>query len=380
MLYPFESFEGETYKNAISLNAKVLNKGSVTEFEQSVEWSLPENQDVACISGNVLTATNAGETQVTAKYVDSNGGESISSIKVTVLPVMATAKVDSVEIGMYNGYTPNMEQIIGASAVVTKATLKTKAGDSELEVNGGKITFDVSQILVTEAELSLVMRNYQCSVKAKLWGAIIKTPKDMEVLKTATQGRYKLGANIDMSGVSWVSDANFSGTFDGMGYVISNLSIGGASGLFKKISGTIKDVGFVNATVNNYQAGVLCYESGDLIVDNVSVLMKNSPKWGGGCLFRGGNSRKTITMKDVLIISPTLNSGAGFVSSIMNNTTLNFENCYFIAENGVLFDVSRGNTSNVVGQSGHSIYQSESDFTEDENKSLTSLMENILLL
>ena len=76
-----------------------------------------------------------------------------------------------------------------------------------------------------------------------------------------------LTADIDMSGYNWTPiastglyygttsypDAGYTGTFDGQGYVISNLTVTGSSstdgsyGLFGTVSGTVKNVG-----INNY--------------------------------------------------------------------------------------------------------------------------------
>jgi hypothetical protein len=71
-------------------------------------------------------------------------------------------------------------------------------------------------------------------------------------------GKYHLIADIYLSGVEWVPIGNnnqpFTGTFDGQGHVINNLTITGErqySGLFGYInSATIKNVGLENTDIN----------------------------------------------------------------------------------------------------------------------------------
>ena len=89
-----------------------------------------------------------------------------------------------------------------------------------------------------------------------------------------------LTADIDMGGVDWspiaagscyyaaagpanVTNPGFSGVFDGQGHVISNFTIkalGEATGLFGVVTGSIKNLGVVNAAFNStttYRAGVI---------------------------------------------------------------------------------------------------------------------------
>ena len=72
-------------------------------------------------------------------------------------------------------------------------------------------------------------------------------------MKNTPSGSYVLVRDVDMSGVSW-TPFEFSGTFDGNGFEITNLYIYSSSGnlgVFTKLSGTIKDVTFINLQVNS---------------------------------------------------------------------------------------------------------------------------------
>lgn len=84
------------------------------------------------------------------------------------------------------------------------------------------------------------------------------TPSDPYIITTALQlqkinenleAYYKLGANIDLNGIEFVSIGNetypFKGTLDGNGYKISNLNLNKNEnnlGLFGYNSGTLKNI------------------------------------------------------------------------------------------------------------------------------------------
>jgi hypothetical protein len=68
----------------------------------------------------------------------------------------------------------------------------------------------------------------------------------------------RLNANIDLSGMNWVPIENFSGNFDGQGYVIENLTISGdiqnsmPVGLFGRIvyPSSINNIGLENMNID----------------------------------------------------------------------------------------------------------------------------------
>ena len=86
---------------------------------------------------------------------------------------------------------------------------------------------------------------------------VISTASELAALGgTALSGDYRLGANIDMTNVSMTPINSLrSGTFDGGGFAISNLSIEGSgnTGLFAELSsgGVITDLTLENCSVLN---------------------------------------------------------------------------------------------------------------------------------
>jgi hypothetical protein len=104
-------------------------------------------------------------------------------------------------------------------------------------------------------------------IEAPVEGSVgISTRAELEAIKNNLSGKYHLTADIDLAGADWAPIGSnyelFSGSFDGQGHVIRNLTISGNApyngyaGLFGQVSGgaTIKNVGLesTNINVNSY--------------------------------------------------------------------------------------------------------------------------------
>jgi hypothetical protein len=85
----------------------------------------------------------------------------------------------------------------------------------------------------------------------------IYTVADMDVLKTATTGYYKLMNDIDMANCDWTTNSTFSGMLDGQNYAIKNLTINDKIGLFATIKAPAKIknlqelINLLSKTINN---------------------------------------------------------------------------------------------------------------------------------
>ncbi|MBQ7180920.1 MAG: hypothetical protein IJR87_06460 [Bacteroidaceae bacterium] len=146
----------------------------------------------------------------------------------------------------------------------------------------------------------------------------IDTPAKLRYIsELVNDGKYdikvSLTADIDLTGISYFPpigkqyypqgpELYFSGTFDGQGHVIYNLSIdkddaGAETGLFGRLNGaTVQNVGVVNATLKNssaLRAGVLggcavgstiknCFTTGDIVTDECICRFEN--KNGSGLI------------------------------------------------------------------------------------------------
>lgn len=127
-------------------------------------------------------------------------------------------------------------------------------------------------------------------------------------ISTYKSKNIRLASNIDMGGYTWTPIGNssykYSGTFDGAGYVIRNMTVNTTqyAGLFGYASSaTIKNVIIVNASVNanNYAGGIVgCLSGGkvencDVQTSNIiSIYSSSSSNYAGGI---AGCSTGTIT-------------------------------------------------------------------------------------
>ena len=115
---------------------------------------------------------------------------------------------------------------------------------------------------------------------------IIKTAKDMQKLHQSPNANFKLAGNIDMTeyniGEGWEPVKNFTGTFDGRGYTINNLTIYRPTqsyiGLFAEIKPggkvmnlTLKDSAVTGEDYTGVLAGTTSGTIRNVIIKNGSV-------------------------------------------------------------------------------------------------------------
>ncbi len=84
-----------------------------------------------------------------------------------------------------------------------------------------------------------------------------------------TNSTYKLTCNVDLSGKTWTS-YNFSGTFDGGSFVVSNLTTN--SGFVATLSGTIESLIFANVNINCTNGGTVARTMTAGNIERVSVV------------------------------------------------------------------------------------------------------------
>ena len=82
----------------------------------------------------------------------------------------------------------------------------------------------------------------------------IYTIEDLDNVRNNSGGKFIMMNDLDLAGIDWVPISTFSGTFDGNGYVILNLTVSGYDygGLWGRIYGgaLIQNLGIVNCTID----------------------------------------------------------------------------------------------------------------------------------
>jgi len=161
----------------------------------------------------------------------------------------------------------------------------------------------------------------------------ISKPEDMLQLHNYPNGYFKLSNDIDMSSFStgdgWKPVPEFSGKFDGRGYVIKNLTISRASerycGLFGQVkdSSTIRNLKLENVVVSGgeYTGAIAGSCSGNVSNCRITGTVNSQSSLVGGAfgLFENGVAQNIVVNVSV---SGTEKVG-GFVGSVASGTIQN---------------------------------------------------------
>ncbi len=223
----------------------------------------------------------------------------------------------------------------------------------------GKITFDGA--LLADIEIGSVKILYG-NDNAGYNRTVILTDSTMistadeliEFVLTATDGNAKLTKDIDMSGVTFTRSAEqritFTGTFDGQGYAIKNLTINSdQTGLFHMLGGaTVKNVAIIDAVMGSStsQNGVIAFraQSGTNVIENVmvSVTLNDSCSYQGGLIGFGFNAAINVT-GCVVYVKNEAGGVHGALIARHNAGAVTLTNSYFIAKCNLVSDIASSN-------------------------------------
>ena len=120
-----------------------------------------------------------------------------------------------------------------------------------------------------------------------------------ELQDMAGAGSYILTADIDLTGVAWTPITNFTGTLDGDGHTISNLTI----------AGSLNNQGLIGTA--GYGAKVK-----DLTIDGFNIL---GTRYISGIIAQGVSS--DITINNITVTNSTIVSTSGDCGAIIGNAT-----------------------------------------------------------
>ncbi len=146
----------------------------------------------------------------------------------------------------------------------------------------GKVTFTaaghVTIAFTTQGDAFCAGATTVLTFDVSDFSPVIATAADMEKLSKNPQANFVLAADIDMTGVEFTPVSNFSGTLDGQGHWIRNISFSNTdrdrTALFAEFSGEfIKNVGFegLNIVGNADVAAVVGETTAAGIISNIVV-------------------------------------------------------------------------------------------------------------
>ena len=166
-------------------------------------------------------------------------------------------------------------------------------------------------------------------------------------LAYAVSGKVLLIEDIDMSNYgNWTNEnkTTFTGVFDGQGHVIKNLT---TTGLFNRFAGTIKNVGFSNASYVGTNDGIIADSipaNSSATISNVVINIQGDAEvYQNGPICRYIQSGASLTLENVVIqvkCKPVPNgypeSHRGFIAGMTDVSGFNkvkATNCYFVTNN-----------------------------------------------
>lgn len=343
--------------NTATLTATAYEKGE-ENTGATIAWSTENGQDVIEFANGVVKAINAGETTVTATYVDNDGETKTDTLTVVVEPTIVVVD-NSVELWK-NEYTDgypvdelglDVAETVTGGYVVLNDELK-----ATLPFADGK--YDVSSLAVGEMKLYVETRNttYQMTVTVfeKVYLNNLNFEAKLNNVEGATvSGDFVLSEDITLSG-KWSNEAIFAGSLDGQGYSINGLNVSDTNGLFKATEkATIKNVALVGVTLGA-DSGAFAYtnKKGTTTFENVYVSLSSVSGDGVAAGLVADNSltsgSKILAKNCVVYIPESITTTSSFVTNkSTTSNTVTVENCTFIGaiETVVGGDVTDGLTS-----------------------------------
>jgi len=199
--------------------------------------------------GNITIDTGAAITWSNTHSLTlnshANGGTGDIIIDGTINTTNGTLTLDS-----YHSVLFNAPVTIGGAGVVV---ITTNDGGS-----GGDYSF------ATGASLNFTGVGQSLTINAIAYSLLYSATDLQDINNNLGAFHYALANSIDLTSVSWTpigtdsggnilnSSAGFAGTFTGLGHAVSNLTINSGNdyiGLFGVTSGTVRDIGVVNANI-----------------------------------------------------------------------------------------------------------------------------------
>jgi len=321
--------------------ADVLDASSGIIPGADIAWS-SSNSDILEIDvGGDYTAVAQGTTTLTAV-----SGEVSASVTVTVFaaePVAASvtiiAPLDNAEIAVGTTGTATADVFDASGGIIPRADVAWSSSNSGvLEIDAGG---DYTAVTQGTATLTAVSGEASTSVTVTVFAAEqefaggagtetspyqIATANQLNNTRNHLDAHYVLTDDIDLSGYeTWTPITPFTGTFDGAGHTISNLTItviaNAPSGLFGTVSdATIKNVHLSDGTITTsyYNTGVLAGSTSgntqivDVSVRGVDIFINGYGSDAGGLVGKAdGNTIISRCSVDANITVTATNAGPG---------------------------------------------------------------------
>ena len=276
--------------NGGTVNATSTEGAGIGNGEYPAYGDLPVTITGGNINSSAVTAPTNGTSTVacyTCKFIGDSedmAGKTVTAITLENggtygLKDVVTFDGGSENEGYINCYLPAGSKITSITVGGTTYNCRAEDGTCYVEHTWEDATCTIAEhcIVCDKTQGETISHNYidgVCTICGMdRYGTFhIKTAEQLVAFAQSVNAGNKdadavLDADIDMTGVDWTpicqtvsyhsseaTDTGYSGTFDGKGHTISNLTVTGISGdtysygLFGTVSGTVKNLGMVNYT------------------------------------------------------------------------------------------------------------------------------------
>lgn len=246
------------------------NNNGTANFETNLSstatviYSAGKERDHADLAGDYQgTETSVADLQKSVTYTGLGWGTEWWSLADGRYPVLAgmTVPFDGDDIAVNKpadvnvvggNYESGVKSALGRTVTISSsnANVATVTGTKISFVGAGTATITYT----TTGDAYVNGATYTQTFTVTETNYNIATAQDLLNIKHNTEGDYKLTADIDMSGVSFTPLPDFTGSLDGQGHVIRNLTFNNANqdqaALFATTHGaTIKNLGIENANI-----------------------------------------------------------------------------------------------------------------------------------
>jgi hypothetical protein len=228
----------------------------------------PQDFTVAASGGDITGSSLSGELATTNVQLESSSGASSGSGNVNVSDPVTWSANTTLTLTASNNVNVNAN-ITATGATAGLVIAPNTANGSETASGTGVYTLNNgSSITLSGANPSLSIAGHPYTVINSLGAQGSVTATDLQGMNGNLSGYYALGSDIDATATaSWNGGAGFTpigsssntftGTFDGLGHRISNLTINDQAdrsvGLFAYVgtTGVVQNVGLVGGSVTS---------------------------------------------------------------------------------------------------------------------------------
>lgn len=272
-LYIRNEVNGELFNNTIDVGSTVYVNGEVVK-NANVDWQI-EDTTIATIENKTISAVKVGTTYLTGTY--TNGDKIIKTLKLPVNVKIPVVRKDvDVVIDLQNeNHTLDTEQIFGQNVSCGGAL---RSNGTEIEVLENKISTDGMSAGERTMTFYSADKTYGYVCNVVVADFVVYDKEDLNEVGKYGDKYIALAKDIDYDGDYPVvsTDYRFSGTFNGAGHSIKNISFGANSldscFFWEVTSGSIKNVAFKDVKVKTANGCIIAkYCTGAVTFDNVFV-------------------------------------------------------------------------------------------------------------